>query len=596
MTSGKRFVLAALVALGLSVSAVPAADLPPEIRRAVDRGVEALRKMQAADGTWPHNEIGATALVGLTLLECDVPANDPAVRKAAEAVRRAALRSNQTYSVALAILFLDRLGDPADEVLIQALAVRLLAGQNGGGGWGYQTGNPPSDAEVRWVEEQLRRTDKANPEKNPDGKPAVPPLAKELQLQLQAIQRTPFDPAGVGDNSNTQFALLALWVAARHGVPIDQAAARLDRRFRTTQKNDGGWNYTEHDPNSPSTPAMTCAALLGLAVGHGTAARGKPVRDLQRDPNVRMGLLALGTSIDHPVSKKGGNAQVPTVNNDRFYYFLWSLERVGMVYGLETIGGKDWYGWGSEILLANQKREGSWGGGICGETADTCFALLFLVRANPARELTAMLRGGILDPGEVVLRNGGVDVSGLQKVQLPSALSPQKPSEKDKSSPKPPKPAPVLEGEAGRLAARLLEARGPRQAEVLAELRDGRGVVYTQALAGAIHRLDGDAKSKAREALAGRLTRMSSDTLTDKVEDDDPEVRRAAALALAMKDDRKHVGKLIALLDDPEPLVVRAAHAALRSLTGKDFGPAADASRAEHAKAVAAWKAWWSKQ
>jgi uncharacterized protein (TIGR03067 family) len=50
------------------------------------------------------------------------------------------------------------------------------------------------------------------------------------------------------------------------------------------------------------------------------------------------------------------------------------------------------------------------------------------------------------------------------------------------------------------------------------------------------------------------------------------------------------------LLDDPEPPVVRAAHVALKALTGQDFGPVPDASRAESAKAVAAWKSWWTKQ
>ncbi len=53
---------------------------------------------------------------------------------------------------------------------------------------------------------------------------------------------------------------------------------------------------------------------------------------------------------------------------------------------------------------------------------------------------------------------------------------------------------------------------------------------------------------------------------------------------------------LIPLIDDSEPLVARAAHAALMSLTNQDFGPAKDASAKDRAKAIEAWKGWWAKQ
>jgi len=41
--------------------------------------------------------------------------------------------------------------------------------------------------------------------------------------------------------------------------------------------------------------------------------------------------------------------------------------------------------------------------------------------------------------------------------------------------------------------------------------------------------------------------------------------------------------------------VARAAHAALKNLTKQDFGPDADASRAERAQAIERWNDWWSK-
>ena len=129
----------------------------------------------------------------------------------------------------------------------------------------------------------------------------------------------------------------------------------------------------------------------------------------------------------------------------------------------------------------------------------------------------------------------------------------------------------------------------------MARLREAKGVVYTQALAAAIPQLSGTAKSKAREALAVRLARMTAATLRVKFKDEDPEIRRAAALACAMKEDKTHLAKLVELLNDKEKTVTRAAYAALKSLTGQDFGPTADADRAEQAKAVAAWKSWVKK-
>ena len=39
-----------------------------------------------------------------------------------------------------------------------------------------------------------------------------------------------------------------------------------------------------------------------------------------------------------------------------------------------------------------------------------------------------------------------------------------------------------------------------------------------------------------------------------------------------------------------------AAHAALKSLTNQDFGPAKDASAKDRAQAMDSWKRWWAKQ
>jgi hypothetical protein len=67
-------------------------------------------------------------------------------------------------------------------------------------------------------------------------------------------------------------------------------------------------------------------------------------------------------------------------------------------------------------------------------------------------------------------------------------------------------------------------------------------------------------------------------------------------LACARKKTKSLVPQLIALLDDAETAVAGAAQQALKELSGKDFGPTEDATRAERKAAIAQWKAWWKNQ
>jgi hypothetical protein len=375
------------------------APLPPEeqelVNQAIVKGVEFLKLKQYPVGTWGdysnQYQAGYSALPGLTLLECGVPPNHSVVRKAADYVRHKADALSATYDLALAILFLDRLGDEEDRRLIQTLALRLIAGQNLTGGWSY--GCPLlSPADTRTLLAGLRGKVPVN---------ALPDSLRGLAV-AQNLARTPIpEPPPGSDNCNTHFAILAAWTAQRHGVPMKITMNLIARRFHISQNEDGSWGYEfKKGGGVAESPAMTCTGLLGLAIGEGLIqdylakqkqANDKDIKKLVQERQIKKGLEALAKHVGVPA---GRTRDLPMGN----LYFLWALERVGMLYSVQAVAGKNWYRWGAEILVANQKPEGHWeGGGYAGSSrvADTCMALLFLKRTNLTEELTKKLEGEV---------------------------------------------------------------------------------------------------------------------------------------------------------------------------------------------------------
>jgi HEAT repeat protein len=150
---------------------------------------------------------------------------------------------------------------------------------------------------------------------------------------------------------------------------------------------------------------------------------------------------------------------------------------------------------------------------------------------------------------------------------------------------------------AAKLVADLKEGEGDAagRAAALKALRETKGVAFTDALAGAVAKLEGEARDQARTALEDRLAKLSIQALHEKLLDADAEVRRAAAAAVGQKMDRAFAPELIALLSDGETDVAKAAQAALRSLSGEDFGPKDGADERAQKEAIKKWRAWWTK-
>jgi hypothetical protein len=74
----------------------------------------------------------------------------------------------------------------------------------------------------------------------------------------------------------------------------------------------------------------------------------------------------------------------PEYSKEYYYYYLYALERVGVLCKLDLIDDHDWYVEGASVLCELQGAEGSWKGETESDEISTAFALLFLKRAtNP---------------------------------------------------------------------------------------------------------------------------------------------------------------------------------------------------------------------
>jgi hypothetical protein len=361
-----------------------------QIDTAIGRGVAFLKKAQTPEGTWPGaRPIEAAALAGMTLLECGVPANDPVLVKAAQYVRKNVPNMANTYGISLYILFLNRLNAPEDKARIKDLTARLVMGQGPMGGWTYQCPVlTPKDQDLLFslLNDMGRKTGPEYAKAFPDRIKALPPTLQNLAILKEPVKGANFRQEG--DNSNTQFALLALWAARGQKLPLDATLERVVLRFRNIQNPDGSWNYSGNANASPGgLPTMTCAGLLALAVGYGLPAAQNVRTDPKKDQ-------AIEKAIQH-LSKSIGGRNPRGKPRMLELYFLWSVERVGVLYHLKNIADKEWYYWGMDILLPNQNPNGSWHAGVghgSDPIIDSCFALLFLQRANLVQDLTDKLQ------------------------------------------------------------------------------------------------------------------------------------------------------------------------------------------------------------
>ena len=330
--------LAGLVGPDVAIAQEAQGDITAEqVRDSIDKGVAYLRQQQRIDGSWDDylgQPGGVTALCALALLNAGVEPGDAQMQKTLVFLR--GLKPERTYVTSLQTMVFCR-AEPQNDM--------LLISRN-----------------VKWLEsKQIPDTDRRGAWSYPQGS---------------------------GDNSNSQFALLALSEAERVGVQAGYKTWHLAREYwEGCQNADGSWGYYR---GQPGTGSMTCAGITSLVI---TADRiappdaklsGEKIEcckqgDNETDKGVEKGLNWLGKNFS--VSRN------PNYPGGMFLlYYLYGLERAGRLTARRFIGKSDWYREGTKLLIDRQDRlSGFWSGTGLSEDnrlVSTSFALLFLSKGR----------------------------------------------------------------------------------------------------------------------------------------------------------------------------------------------------------------------
>ena len=311
---------------------------------AIERGVAFLKREQGQQGTWSELigfEGGMTSLCTLAMLNAGVPPTDPSVQRALRYLRED-LRADKTYVVSLQTMVLAAAEPHRDLLRIQE--------------------------NVRWLERaQVKNGDFAG--------------AWGYTQQDQN-----------GDNSNAQFAVLALHEAERVSATVNPLVwQRAHDYWLRAQNDDGSWGYK---PGVSGTGSMTCAGIGALVITSGKVAAGDASVEggqvqccgaaQDEDQNaLDRALVWLGRNF----SVKGN--PVPEINRvwERWhYYYLYGVERVGRLTGRRFIGEHDWYRAGADYLVLDSKPQFQefWEGKVPEDNRQmaTSMALLFLSKGR----------------------------------------------------------------------------------------------------------------------------------------------------------------------------------------------------------------------
>jgi len=302
-----------------------------QVRDSIERAVAFLKRQQNQNGKWsefPNNPGGLTCLCTLALLNAGVPVEDESVQRALRVVRE--IEPSRTYVVALQTMVLCAAEPAKDAQLISR--------------------------NVRWLESHQNKEGA----KKGSWTYAVPAL-------------------GMGDNSNAQFALLALYEAERAGVRVDAKTWRLALAYwESAQNSDFSWGYEKPGglggrQESPGTGSMTTAGIASMIIASGRIGQGDAT--VTGDTIQCCGVQQSDKELDQALSWLGStftvrtNPSIPDGHGrDWLFYYLYGIERVGRLTGQRFLVNRrgekhDWYREGAEMFASIQdKATGKWEG------------------------------------------------------------------------------------------------------------------------------------------------------------------------------------------------------------------------------------------
>lgn len=294
-----------------------------EIDAAVARGMKWLLSEQKGDGSF-GSVAGETALALWAIRHSGVARDDSAALRAAQHLERE-LPDGTAYGNGLGICALLAQDPVKHKDRIGRIIAQLVKGQCENGQWSYLTGR---------------------------------------------------GGRSVGDNSNTQIAVLGLGAAKRARFDVPEATLRKSLEFFTaTQNEDGGWGYSKAQ-SSDSYPAMTAGILMSWLLTSAALVNSDPAKiPFKDEPEARKAIAWLA---DHWVLMGNDQKGKAPRGADWPYYWMWSLERCCDAGGIERIGSHDWYQEGARSLLDRQTDRGHWvdSRAVC----DTSWTLLFFRR------------------------------------------------------------------------------------------------------------------------------------------------------------------------------------------------------------------------
>jgi hypothetical protein len=348
-----------------------------EVNAAIDRGADFLWKFVLEENikknSSPFGSMREHSLVSLALVHAGAHKRHPDF----DAELRKYLNSLQpeqrldAYQAGIVCMLIETYGDPSYLPLLESVAQYLLELQGEKGSWSYSR-SLPRDFFKKADDDRVIIVTGGHP-------------LEDREAKQPRTRRTDWKQGVDGDNSTSQYALLGLHAASRSGIPVDaEVWKRSLASYRERQDKDGAWAY--HASNSWGYGSMTCAGICSIALTRHQLGEKDPAAD----PAIEAGLTWLAANF----SLVGHAKHNPP--DQWYFYYLYSLERVGRVLDLDFMGPHEWYPLGVRHLIGSQTPEGGWVGKSqeLDPRLATSFALLFLTRATPSLKPVAAPRGG----------------------------------------------------------------------------------------------------------------------------------------------------------------------------------------------------------